>query len=393
MQPTDQTTPTAIAPDVITLARDNSAFACDLYAQLRSDEGNLAFSPYSISAVLGLLHAGADSDTAAQIAHVLRWSLPPDRIHNATAALSGVLQQISRRGDVRLSSANALFPHHQYPLLPGFLAVTQEYHGVSVTPLDYSQPENARETINSWVEERTERRITNLIPEGAIEPLTRLVLANAVYFKGNWSCQFDPADTRQAPFWLTSRERVDVDMMWQGEHFMLAQTDRLKVLELPYRDRDLSMLLILPNARDGLAQIEAELSPSRLAEWRDACKHTDVDLLLPRFRVEWGTPLDAVLRSMGMVDAFDASRADFSRIDGRTAWLYVGLVVHKAFVEVNEEGTEAAAATAAVSFARSAFVKPQPTEFHADHPFLFVLIERQTGSILFKGRVVDPRAD
>jgi len=385
----DRTTPSAIPSDVATLARDYTAFALDLYEQLRGAEGNLAFSPYSVAATLGVLYAGADKETASQIADALRSSLPPDRLHHAAAALSGVLQQIAQRGEVRLSSANGLFPQERYPLLPAFLALTKEYHGVSVTPLDYGKPKEARRRMNSWVEERTERRITDLIPKGAIETLTRLVAVNAVYFKGSWLEQFDPTDTREAPFWLTPDRKVDVATMHQRAHFRLVQTDRVKVLELPYSDSNLSMLVILPEARDGLAEVEARLSPSTFSQWTANSVYGEVRVRLPRFRVEGGVSLNPVLQSLGMVDAFDRDRADFSRMDGRTRWLFVSLMVHKAFVEVNEEGTEAAAASGGMVFSRSL---SRPQEFCADHPFLFAMVERQTGTILFLGRVVDPRA-
>jgi serine protease inhibitor len=370
--------------DVKALVAGNTAFALDLYWELRGDEGNLFFSPYSISAVLGMTYAGSRGNTGVQMAQALRFALDQDHLHPAFASVEARLRAVQDRGDVRLRVANSLWPKEGYPLLDEFLALTERFYGVVITPLDYDEPEVARRSINAWVEERTEGKIEDLIPPGTL--LALLVLVNAITFKGNWACQFDKALTRDAPFWLTAKDQVRVPLMQQLGTFGYAQVDDLRILELPYAGDDVSMVVFLPAEIDGLAALEDSLNVESLNRWMGRLRESEVQVYLPRFEMRCGFRLGERLKAMGMTDAFDDS-ADFSGIDG-TLSLYISAVFHQAYVDVNEEGTEAAAATA-VLMAPKGIPLPSPT-FRADHPFVFLIRERTTGSILFLGRVVNP---
>ncbi len=370
--------------DVQALVAGNTAFALDLYRELGGDEGNLFFSPYSISASLGMTYAGARGNTEAQMAQALHFALDQSLLHPAFASVGAWLRAVQDKGEVRLRVANSLWPQEGYPLLDEFLALTEQFYGVAITPLNYNEPEVARQRINAWVEERTEGKIEDLIPPGTL--LALLVLVNAIAFKGNWARQFDEALTQDAPFWLGPGNQVRVPLMQQLGTFGYAQLDDLFILELPYAGGDVSMVILLPAAIDGLAALEDSLSVERLRRWMGRLRESEVQVYLPRFKMKCGFRLSGRLKAMGMTDAFD-DLADFSGIDG-THSLYISAVFHEAYVDVNEEGTEAAAATAVV-VAPKGIPLPSPT-FRADHPFVFLIQEKATESVLFVGRVVNP---
>lgn len=370
------------------VVRGNTAFALDLYRRLRVAKGNLFFSPYSISTALAMTWAGAREHTELQMAQTLHFPSDQQQLHAAFASLEARLRSVQEKGHVRLEVANALWPHAGYPFLEAFLALAQEYYGVAITPVDYRDFEAARRRINAWVEEKTHDRIRELIPQGVLTVLTRLVLVNAIYFKGDWANQFDAALTRDAPFRIAPSEQVQAPTMARKDSFAYGEFDDLQILELPYAGGDLSMLILLPGKADGLADLEAALTAENLRRWTGNLWETEVEVFLPRFEIGQGFRLDATLAAMGMPDAFDEDKANFAGMDGNEKWLYIGAVLHKAFVKVNEEGTEAAAATAVVMLARG-LPMPPPT-FRADHPFVFLIRERNTSTILFLGRVVDP---
>ncbi len=372
--------------NVETVVRGNTAFALDLYQQLRSTEGNLFFSPYSISTALAMTYAGARGNTETQMAQTLHFTLDQSALHPALAALEARLRKVQEKGDILLSVANALWPHVDYPFLEAFLTLTKEFYGVSITPVDYKDTEAARQQINTWVEEKTQDKIKDLIPPGVLDDLTRLVLVNAIYFKGNWASQFAKDRTQTAPFSVTPSKKVEAPLMTQQHPFKYGETDRLQILELPYVGNDLAMILLLPKEVDGLAELEMTLTAPNLEQWTSRLEETKVCVFLPRFKISQGFSLGDALAAMGMVDAF-GGEANFSGMDGNEKGLYIGAVLHKAFVEVNEEGTEAAAATAVI--VSRALPLPPPT-FRADHPFIFLIRENSTGSILFLGRVMDP---
>lgn len=378
-------------PDLGGLVQGNTAFALDLYAKL-DREGNLFMSPHSMSSALAMTLAGARGETATEMEQVLHFDLGQEGTQRGFAALQARLEAVQESGAVKLAVANALWPQQGYSLLPEYLETVKVAYDAMITPLDFAgDTEGARQTINGWVEEKTKDKIRDLIGRGGLDPLTRLVLVNAIYFKGDWAHAFKPGDTTMADFFTAADKTVPVPLMVQSRRFPYAEFDDCQVVKLPYVGNELAMLVVLPRAKEGLAVLEAELTPARLAEWRDTLAVRDVRVFLPKFKLTWGaTALNGPLTALGMKTAFSDTRADFSGMDGRLHWLYIGAVLHKAFVEVNEEGTEAAAATAVVIKARS--MPQRPKEFRADHPFLFLIQEEQTGAILFMGRLADPLA-
>jgi len=376
-----------LTPDAGAVARGATAFALDLYQQLRHNDGNLFFSPYSISTALAMTYAGARGDTATQIAQTLHFPLEDERLHEAFAAHERLLHAVQEKGDVLLSVANALWPAVGYAFLSTYLDLVKQFYGASITPLDFVRdPEAARVQINGWVKDETQGKIKDLIPSGLLDELTKLVLTNAIYFKGNWASQFDGKKTKDAPFWLTAKRAVDAPMMAQKRSFGYRAIDGLQVLELPYVGDDLSMILLLPRAIDGLPALEDALSAKNLARWTNRLRPQEVEVFLPRFKATSTFSLGGVLAKMGMRDAF--GDADFSGMTGKRD-LFISEVLHKAFVDVNEEGTEAAAATAVIMTKSMAF-DMGPTIFKADHPFIFLILDKYSGGILFLGRVVDP---
>ena len=292
---------------------------------------------------------------------------------------------------MQLSVANSLWPQREYSLLQEFLSLIEQHYGVRISAVDYAgDSDGARIQINAWVEEQTENKIRDLIPSGVLTALTRLVLVNAIYFKGNWASQFEPSLTYETPFWVTPAQEVPVPMMGQTGEFGYAEWDELQVLEMPYVGDELSMVVLLPGEGGDLAKLEDALSPENLDRWTKNLQRREVQVFFPRFRLSARFRLDHALASLGMIDAFDMDKADFSGMDGLKHWLYIAAVLHKAFIEIAEEGTEAAAATAVVVAARS-IPLPPPT-FRADRPFLFLIRENRTGSVLFLGRVMNPAA-
>lgn len=372
------------------LVEGNTAFALDVYQRLKDTKGNIFFSPYSISTALAMTCAGARENTAKQMADVLHFTLDQKELHPTFGKLETWLNGIQEKGDVQLNVANSLWPQKGYSFTTEYLTLSKKYYGVRITPLDYRQAvEEARKIINQWVEEKTKDKIKNLIKPGILNPLTRLVLVNAIYFKGNWASQFDEKRTRDETFYLLSGKRVQAHMMAQKEEFRYAKKESLQVLELPYVGADLSMIVLLPGKTDGLPELERHLTPGTLMEWIAGLRKQKVQVFLPKFKMTSQFRLDQTLIAMGMRDAFDPGKANFAGMDGQHNWLYIGAVIHKAFVDVNEEGTEAAAATAVAM--RVKMARPTSPIFRADHPFIFLIRDNKTGSILFIGRVLDPR--
>ncbi|MCX6901486.1 MAG: serpin family protein [Verrucomicrobia bacterium] len=367
----------------------NTAFACELYAKLKSTAGdaNVFFSPYSISTALAMTSAGARGETDAQMVKALHFEPDQAKRHAAFCAMEANLNAVQKKGQVKLSVANSLWPQKDFTLLESFLGLIREHYGASLTPLDFRASERARKTINTWVESKTNQKIKDLIPGGALNAATRLVLVNAIYFKGSWTSPFKADATKEAPFRLTSGQTVQAPLMFQKKHFGYGENEEMQMLELPYAGDDLSMLVLLPRKADGLATLESSLSAANLSKWTAAMWSPDVKVYLPKFKMTCRFGLNDTLRAMGMSDAFDPGKADFSGMDGNRD-LFISAALHKAFVEVNEEGTEAAAATG-IMMRATALPRP-PIEFRADHPFIFLIREKNTGSILFLGRVTNP---
>jgi len=393
----------------------NNKFALELYAKLRGGEGNLFFSPYSISTALAMTYAGARGETAAQMAQTLRFPFDEDLVHDergpdkprplmvhryrwesariaaAFGALQRGLKADSQNGGYELTVANALWGQKGYGFLKTFLKLTEKNYGAGLKEVDFiAATESARKTINAWVEKKTRNKIKNLIPKGVLNRLTRLVLTNAIYFKGNWARQFKKDRTKDAPFTLAGGEKVDVPMMNQAADFNYMETEDFQGLELPYVDDELSMIILLPKQNNRPAEFEKTLTLKNLSQWLARLRKRKVIVSVPKFKMTSQFRLAEVLKSMGMTDAFVPDVADFSGMNGKRD-LFISAVIHKAYVDVNEEGTEAAAATAVVVGVTSVGPTRIPV-FRADHPFLFLIRDNHSSSILFIGRVMNPKA-
>lgn len=378
-----------VSQEVQAIAKSNDAFAFDLYSQLRSDDGNLFFSPTSISTALAMTYAGAEGDTEKELATTLNFSLPEAEVHPAFASLMAKLNA-PEKDAYELRIANRLWGQTGYGFLPKYLAITRTDYGAELAQVDFiNEAEQARRRINGWVEKQTNDKIKDLIPQGAVDSLTRLVLTNAIYFKGKWEHEFDKKGTKDAPFTVSADEKIDVPMMFQKERFKYGETADLQLLEMPYNGDDLSMLVLLPKEVDGLAAVEKKLSAENLDKWTKGMRKLEVQTHIPRFKLTEQFQLNSTLSALGMPSAFNPGRADFSGMNGKKD-LYITAAIHKAFVEVNEEGTEAAAATGIVVGVTS--LPPPPKVFRADHPFVFMIRDSRTGSILFLGRVTNPKA-
>ena len=382
---------TAGKTEIESVVAGNNAFAFDLYAKLAARKGNLFFSPYSISTALAMTYAGASGETARQMAAALHFNLSPNHLHAAQAALIKMLNAPGQ--SYQLAVANALWGQSGLPFQPEFLELTRQYYGAGLQEVDYAtQTERARVIINQWVEEQTHHKITELIKRGMLDALTRLVLTNAIYFKGKWETQFKTENTQQAPFYMSDREKANIPLMYQEGKFRYGENGQMQILELPYSGADLSMLILLPKPSLSLKKLEAGLTPENLRRWLSRLSSQKADVFLPRFKLTQEFTLNNILQELGMKDAFDEQLADFSGMTSADS-LYITGVVHKAFVETNEEGTEAAAATAVIMGGKSIQIDAEPFLFRADHPFVFLIRDRRSGSVLFMGRVADPWAD
>lgn len=383
----------AVEPDAspTALATGNNAFAVNLYRKLAlAQEGNLFLSPYSISTALAMTYAGARNTTQKEMAGVLRFHLDQKTLHPAFQELQTCITRNAKKGEIQLSVANSLWPQRDYAIVPEFTALIQKYYSAEVTPCDFhAAAETARTNINTWVEDKTAQKIKNLIPSGVLNDLTRLVLVNAIYFKGDWNRKFDKERTKPGIFTTSANAEVEASMMHRQADFPYVETSTMQMLELPYHGETLSMVILLPKNKDGLPILEKELDAELLSTQIASLSKREVNLTLPRFTATRSFSLNAVLSELGIKEAFN-QKADFTGINTARE-LYISDVIHKAFVEVNEEGTEAAAATAVVMKAMSAAPDAIP-QFTVDHPFLFLIREKETGSILFLGRITDPTA-
>jgi serpin B len=371
----------------------NTEFAVDLYGKLRTQDGNLFFSPYSISTALAMTYGGARGETAKQMAQTLHFDLPERELAPAFGDMENSLNAVQAQGHVRLAVANSLWPQKGYTFRADYLDLCEKYYGTSIRPVDYiGDTEGARQTINGWVEAKTNDKIVDLLKPGMLDAATRLVLVNAIYFKGNWVHKFDPARTQDEPFHVSSETIVTAPLMRQTSNFGYAEFPDLQVLELPYEGNEVSMVVLLPRAMAGLGKLEEQLTAEKLAMWTAQMENQKVAVYLPTFKATSEFSLAGTLSAMGMPDAFIYGKADFSGMDG-TQDLYISKVIHKAYVDVDEEGTEAAAATAVTVDFGMAMPRPEAPipVFRADHPFLFLIRDNQTGSVLFLGRVMDPK--
>lgn len=372
-------------------------FAFRLFSKMEKPGENLFFSPFSISAALSMVYGGAEGKTAEQMAKTMSFRTPAKEQHAAFEALQRELNATQQREKAELNVANALFGSQKNePLLQkSYLKLLQESYASDLYTLDFGDAKGTADFINKWVEQKTKDKIKNLINAGQISDSNKgLVLVNAIYFKGDWLSKFDPKRTQKDSFYSSSKLRTaeqvrPVQMMYQRGKFRYAKLSGYEILELPYSEEDLALLVVLPEEIDELGKT---LDSSVFQAWQAELKVSDLKVYLPRFKLELTLEgLKAALQDMGMTDAFAPDKADFSGIMKPNPGLFILDVIHKAFVEVKEEGTEAAAATGVVIATTSLPANPETIPvFRADHPFLYLILHKPTNTVLFLGKLADP---
>jgi len=386
------TSPQASQAELETLVDGNSDFAFSLYRAVSDADGNLFYSPYSISLALAMTYAGARGETEKQMADTLRFILPQDSLHPAFNSLDA---ELAGRGEgaggkdedgFRLNIVNAIWGQQDYEFRSEFLDALAENYGAGLRVLDFmKEPEESRITINKWVSEQTEGRIEDLIPQGTIDALTRLILTNAIYFNAAWQYPFSEEATSDGTFHLLDGEQITVPMMRQTESFGYADGDDYQAVELPYDGQELAMVILLPE--DGQFEgFEDSLNYEMVNKIIAKLESQQVNLTMPKFEFKTEFSLVKALTAMGMPVAFSAN-ADFSGMTGNRD-LAIDEVIHKSFVSVDEAGTEAAAATAVIM--KLTAMPETPVKVTLDRPFIFLIRDIQTGAILFVGRVMNP---
>jgi len=388
------TKPQVSSSDATALAAGNNAFALDLYHQLNGVTDNLFFSPYSISIALAMTCAGAAGNTESQMAQAMHFDLPQAQLHPAFNQLALEMARRANAEGVDPSQAftlhvvNATWGQAGYTFLPGYLDILAQEYDAGIRLLDFAaNPESARNTINQWVSQETQNRINDILPAGSIDTLTRLVLSNAIYFKADWSSEFDKNLTKDGVFHLAAGSTTTVPMMKRTGFYNYASRNGYQALELPYAGEQLALLIILPD-EGRFTEVSSALDSNGLAGIVIDLHSKNVDVTLPKFSFEYNLGVKSWLQQMGMVDAFDPTRADFSGMDGKKD-LYISDVLHKAFVAVDEAGTEAAAATTVIVGVTS-MPAEQPIAFKADRPFIFLIRDIPTNTILFLGNMMNP---
>ncbi|MCK4504514.1 MAG: serpin family protein [Candidatus Aegiribacteria sp.] len=374
------------------LVRGNNEFALDLYKEVcdTQESSNIFFSPYSISSALGMTYAGAGGQTADEMAEVLHFTIPVEAINRAFHSLtetlsSGELVRAESGDPFTLSISNGLWVQDGFTLLDEYVAEVTRYYSAAVRNLDFiNDPEPSRETINNWVAESTLDRIQNLIPSGVLKEDTRVVLTNAVYFKASWLKPFHERSTSDAPFFLADDSAIEVPVMNQTDYFNYVFTEGCSAVELDYAAGNASMLILLPDG--DIEEFQRDFNADMLETIRGRLSSIRVSISMPKFEFSQSMQLSQMLRTLGMKSAFKSS-ADFSGFTGSPD-LFISEVLHKAFVKVDEAGTEAAAATAVV-MGLTAIPEP-PVEMNINRPFLFFILDRESGCIVFMGRVMDP---
>jgi len=380
----------------------NNQFAFELYSELNKNEnGNIFYSPYSVSSALAMTYEGAKGQTKDEMKSVFHF--PEDNILRPN--FGAIYNEINKKDkNYQLNTGNALWVQQDYPFLEEYTNTVEKYYGGKTANVDFvEETEKSRQTINSFIEEQTNDKIKNLIPQGVLSPMTRLVLTNAIYFKGTWEWEFDKSDTRDQDFKITPDNIVKTPMMYMDPDkakFNYADTRELQILELPYKDNEISMLILLPKQGEDYdydtgemivsdyTLEDIELSSEKLNEYKAQMSETKLDSIsLPKFEFDSKYLMSETLKAMGMPTAFDVENADFSGMTEEDK-LFISQVIHQGYIKVDEKGTEAVAATAVTMEAGSAMPR---NYLKADHPFIFIIQEKETGNILFLGRVTDPR--
>lgn len=391
MSDLSRATVSATDAEIAAAAASLELFGSDLYGVLATGDQNLVVSPASIVLALAMTYAGADGSTADEMAETLHFDLEDETLHEAFNALDGLLESRSFEGPeddgVLVSTANSLWGQQGLPFEETFLDTLAVNYGAGMRLVDFTTAaEEARLAINNWVAGETNDKVTDLIPAGALDALTRLVLVNAVYLDATWASQFDPENTSDGPFRRSDGTPVTVPMMRQSASFPYARGDGWQAVQMPYLRNEVGMLLIVPD-EDRMLDIESRLADGLIAQVATSLVPVEVGLTMPKFEFRTQTGLNPALRELGMSTAFDPATADFS---GMTAaeQLFISEVIHEAYIAVDEEGTEAAAATAVVMRATSAPL--ETVQLTIDRPFVFALRDLETGALLFLGRVMDP---
>ena len=378
-------------PDLAAVVEGNNEFAFDLYHRLAEKPGNKFFSPYSISTALGMTYAGARGNTAKEMAKTLHFTLDNEQLHSAFGELIRKIQGADKKRNYELAVANSLWGNSDLSLDPKFLRITQTDHQARFQFVNFSgDPTGSRRTINGWVEGKTNNKVVDLISPELITEDTRLVLVNAIYFKADWAVPFRKETTQSEEFIIPGTPAFKVLMMRNILTACYMENDDLQLAQFMYKDNEVSMVVILPKKKDGLAEVEKKLSAKVLEQALARVQEVRLQVALPKFKLTEGFPLAKELGGLGMKDAFDPRVADFKGMVP-IASLFIYAVVHKAFVGVDEKGTEAAGATAVVMATDEYIKRLPPVPFRADHPFLFLIRHNATGSVLFVGRVFDPR--
>lgn len=386
----EQTNPTAESGTTVDTAGSNNIFAWKLYHQLVADkDSNIFFSPFSISSALTMTWAGAKGKTADEMADVLHLQSEADTVHRKYRKLFESMREREEEADYELIVANALWGQEGTDFRDEFMTTVQKFYYAAFNEVNYkTDAEGARKRINQWVAEKTRDKIEELIPSGVLDGLTRLVLTNAVYFKAPWQNTFSEELTRDRTFTQLDGQDVEVPMMHQTESFGYTEAEECKVLEIPYDNNDFTMVIILPRNPDGLPALEKELSHEDFGKLLNEAARTRVKVAIPKFKTTSRFQLAKTLQDLGMHAAFAPRTADFSAISRDEEDLFLQDVLHKSYIDVDEKGTEAAAATGVVM--RTTAAHPEdPEEFTADHPFLFLIRDQHSDNILFMGRVVN----
>ena len=358
-------------------------FSFDFYHNISENKNeNIFFSPYSIFVALSMAYEGARGNTSVQMYNLLNFFKNDSATQGSFAKIYNLLNQ--KQTGYKINTANAFWIQQNYPFLSEYINLLQNYYMAEANELDFSKNVEAAKIINSWIENQTNGKIKDMIDPGALSEFTRLVLTNAIYFKGLWENPFDPKYTSQADFNINSSETIKVDIMSLSDStFNYTETDDLQILKLPYQGNDLSMLVILPK-ENNVSIIDSLLNTVNIKNWNSSLYEIKINVDLPKFKFKTEYNLNNILTKMGMIDAFSGDYADFSGMDG-TKNLFISDILHKAYVEVNEEGTEAAAATAVIITTGMT-----TTTFNADHPFVFLIQHEGTGAILFMGKIMNP---
>jgi serine protease inhibitor len=376
-----------------TLVEGNTAFALDLYARLSATPGNLFFSPYSISTCLAMTYAGARGNTETQMGQVLHFMQDQQKLHSSFGELQRQLAEARKQKGIQLDIANALWTQKGEPFLPAFLKIATDDYQANVNQADFGTSADAvTREINRWIAQKTENKIQDILAPRSLNVNTRLVLANAIYFKGAWASPFDKAATAPQAFHLSENDQADAPLMHRFAHPGYVENGELQAVELPYSGGELSMVILLARKIGAIGQLEQQLNPAFLAGLLAQMKKQEVEIFLPKFKLNSSFQLNDPLFRMGMPDAFHWPIANLSGVDGARD-LFISGVFHKAWGEINEEGTEAAAATVVTVESRAVAARPPaPPVFRADHSFIFLIRDTHSGSLLFVGRLADPRA-